>query len=120
MPPPPSATVGARSVTLTTLRVVRFFDILVCTLQQKPLSLRQKITAMTTTLQIDVSTPEAVKFIEFARTLPFVSERRAKQKEDIRPMTMEEFNAEIDGAMEDLRAGRVISSAELKKRMASW
>jgi hypothetical protein len=78
---------------------------------------------MTTTLQINANSPEAIKFLEFARTLPFISEKRAKpksQEADFRPMTMEEFNAEIDRAMEDYRAGRYITSAELKKKMASW
>jgi hypothetical protein len=76
-----------------------------------------------TTLQITAETPEARKFIEYALSLPFIrekKEKKAKVKEEIRPMTMEEFNADIDRAMEDYHAGRYITSAELKKQMASW
>jgi len=42
------------------------------------------------------------------------------KEKPMRPMTMEEFNAEIDAAEEDIRAGRVISHKEMGKRIASW
>jgi hypothetical protein len=72
------------------------------------------------TLQITGDSPEAIQFFEYALSLPFVHEKRTKQKEDISPMTVEEFNGKIDRAMDDYRAGRSIPSAELKQRMASW
>jgi hypothetical protein len=73
-----------------------------------------------TTLQITVDTPEARKFLEYARSLPFIREKREKKKEEIRPMTLEEFYADVDHAKEDLKAGRYVTTAELKTRMASW
>ncbi len=42
-----------------------------------------------------------------------------RQKEII-PMTMEEYNAEIDRALEDYRAGRYTTHKDLKKEMESW
>ncbi|MDR2912205.1 MAG: hypothetical protein LBV38_02735 [Alistipes sp.] len=78
---------------------------------------------MMTTFQVDASSVEALKFIEFARTLPFVREKKTKRKstdETIQPMTLEEYHAEIDRSLEDYRAGRVISHEELKNEMNRW
>ncbi len=78
-----------------------------------------------TTLQIVGNSPAAVKFLEYARTLPFVREKpeRAKKSQlpqhvldyeaNLKPMTMEEYNAMIDEALEDFRAGRHISQEEM-------
>ncbi len=42
-----------------------------------------------------------------------------RQKEIV-PMTMEEYNAEIDRALEDYHAGRFISQAEMEKKISGW
>jgi hypothetical protein len=44
----------------------------------------------------------------------------AAYKENVRPMTLEEFHAMIDRSEEDIRAGRTISQEEVEKRIASW
>jgi len=36
------------------------------------------------------------------------------------PMSVEQFNKEIDQAMDDSENGRVISAKELKKKMRKW
>jgi hypothetical protein len=87
----------------------------------------------TITLEYDADSVEATKFIEFVRTLSFVREirerrankltreqKRELKKEYFRPMTLEEYRADIDRATEDIKAGRTITSAELKRQMASW
>ncbi len=42
------------------------------------------------------------------------------RREQIVPMTMEEYRAEIELALEDYRAGRYTTHEELKKEMESW
>jgi hypothetical protein len=71
------------------------------------------------TLQITGNSLEANKFIEFARTLPFVREQYSED-EDIRPMTLKEYNAMLDEAEEDYRNGRFVSHEEMGRRIASW
>jgi hypothetical protein len=75
------------------------------------------------TLQITGDTPEAIKFFDFACTLPFVQEKKAKQivtEDEFRPMTMVEYNAMIDEALADIRAGRTISQDNLEKEILTW
>jgi hypothetical protein len=48
-----------------------------------------------------------------------------KKKKDLfekklTPMSMEQFNKEIDQAMDDSENGRIISAKELKKKMHKW
>ncbi len=38
----------------------------------------------------------------------------------LRPMTMAEYNAEIDRALDDARNGRVISHEEMKNKKKGW
>lgn len=95
------------------------------------------------TLIIHENSPEAKKFIEFAKTLPFVEEsiqeiasvvremeidyeRNATKisDEDMHPvwevsprrMTTEEYREKAEQAIKDVREGRTISHEELKKR----
>lgn len=76
---------------------------------------------MTTTLQIADTSPEARAFLEYARTLPFVTEKsRAAIGEDITPMTTEEYHARIDRSLADIRSGRTVSQEEIDKRLAGW
>ncbi len=55
---------------------------------------------------------------------PFVGANRTKTRSaeegTLRPMTMEEYNAEIDRALDDYRAGRFISQEDLEKEMETW
>jgi hypothetical protein len=57
-----------------------------------------------------------------SKKFPFIDVNRTKTQssEDIRPMTMAEYNAMIDEAEEDYRASRYISHEEMGKRIASW
>ena len=48
------------------------------------------------------------------------AELNAAREREIVPMTMEEYNAEIDRSLEDYRAGRYTTHEELKKEMESW
>ncbi len=87
-----------------------------------------------TILHIDNSTPEAMQFLENARTLPFVREERAhpaRRKEFTEddlpferipglPYTREERIASIRRSEEDIRAGRVISHEDLMKEVRTW
>jgi len=36
------------------------------------------------------------------------------------PMSMEQFNSEIDQAMKDSEEGRIITTSELKKKIKKW
>jgi hypothetical protein len=84
----------------------------------------------TITLEYDADSIEAMKFIEYVRTLPFVREirerrmtrqmKRERTKEYLRPMTMEEYRAKIARAMADIDAGRTITTEELRKKVATW
>jgi len=39
---------------------------------------------------------------------------------DLKPMTMEQLNREIDRSLEDSKAGRVISATDLKAQIQNW
>ena len=38
----------------------------------------------------------------------------------LKPMSMEQFNAEIDHAMDDSKNGRMIKAADLKAKVQKW
>jgi hypothetical protein len=74
-----------------------------------------------TTLQITGNGPEVMKFLGYARTLPFVSEKPAKEEEAFEriaglPYTREERIAAIERAEEDYAAGRFVTSDVLKAK----
>ncbi|RRO26141.1 hypothetical protein [Flavobacteriaceae bacterium 14752] len=51
----------------------------------------------------------------------FMHQRKAELiDEDIKPMTMEQYNAEIDQAMEDSKNGRMIKATDLKAKIQKW
>ena len=71
---------------------------------------------MTATFQVHADSPQAIKFIEYMRTLPFVEEKKAKKVSngsDLRPMTMDEFHRRIARSEEDFAAGRVVSNEDM-------
>jgi len=39
---------------------------------------------------------------------------------NLKPMTMEQYNAEIDQAMEDSKNGRIIKASDLKAKIQKW
>lgn len=41
-------------------------------------------------------------------------------EENFKPMTMEQYNVEIDQAMEDSKNGRMIKAADLKAKIQKW
>ena len=41
-------------------------------------------------------------------------------EKNFKPMTMEEYNAEIDQAMEDSKNGRMIKATDLKAKIQKW
>jgi predicted HicB family RNase H-like nuclease len=45
---------------------------------------------------------------------------KSKPKKEAKPMSMKEFNARIDRALDDAENGRVLTLDELQKEMASW
>ncbi len=47
-------------------------------------------------------------------------ERKKVVEKQLKPFTIEEFNAIIDRAESDSKAGRLISAQEMKKEMDSW
>ncbi len=56
-----------------------------------------------------------------ARVETFIkAELSATHEREIVPMTMEEYRAEIELALEDVRAGRYISQAEMEKKISGW
>jgi hypothetical protein len=51
----------------------------------------------------------------------FLRQRKAELiDEDLKPMTMEQYDAEIDQAMEDSKNGRMIKATELKAKIQKW
>ena len=68
-----------------------------------------------TTLIIHEDSAEARKFIEFAKTLPFVEEEITGRIPGL-PYTKEERLAAIRRAEEDYAAGRFVTSDELKAK----
>ena len=89
---------------------------------------------MAHTLQIIGNSPEAMQFLENARTLPFIrvigdrsTSRKELAEDDIPferipglPYTHEERLASVRRSMEDIRAGRVISHEDLMKEARTW
>ncbi len=56
-----------------------------------------------------------------ARVETFINaELSAAREREIVPMTLEEYNAEIDRALEAVREGRTISQAEMEKKISGW
>lgn len=48
-------------------------------------------------------------------------ERRMELLEsELKPMSMEQFNANIDQSLEDSKNGRIIEANELKKEIENW
>jgi len=47
-------------------------------------------------------------------------ENKNSDKENFKPMTIEEFNSRIDQSMEDSKNGRLIESSELKAKIDKW
>jgi len=41
-------------------------------------------------------------------------------EQNLKPMSMEQYNAEIDQAMDDSKNGRMISVKELKAKIQKW
>ena len=41
-------------------------------------------------------------------------------EQNFKPMTMEQYNAEIDQAMEDSKNGRMIKARDLKAKIQKW
>jgi hypothetical protein len=87
---------------------------LVCTLKQKPLSLQKKITAMPTP-RINTPAPRPMTGEKHPDAM-----RQVPHREDLRPMTLEEFRAGIMRSIEDYRAGRTISQEDLEKEILTW
>lgn len=47
--------------------------------------------------------------------------RKAEMIEkDLKPMNLDQFNTEIDQAMEDSENGRMIEASELKRKIQEW
>jgi hypothetical protein len=60
-----------------------------------------------TTLQIIGNSPDAMKFLEFARTLPFIREKLEEKPVELTPpcqYTVEEMRKGIRQAIDDYRA----------------
>jgi hypothetical protein len=47
-------------------------------------------------------------------------ENKKSEKEFLKPMTIDEFNARIDQSMEDSKNGRIIEASELKAKIDKW
>lgn len=41
-------------------------------------------------------------------------------EKNLKPMSMEQYNAEIDQAMEDSKNGRMIKATDLKAKIQKW
>jgi hypothetical protein len=51
----------------------------------------------------------------------FLRKKKAELTEkNFKPMTMEQYNAEIDQAMEDSKNGRMIKATDLKAKIQKW
>lgn len=51
----------------------------------------------------------------------FLRKRKAELIEkNFKPMTMEQYNAEIDCAMQDSEDGRMIKASDLKAKIQKW
>lgn len=47
-------------------------------------------------------------------------ENNRPEQENLKPMTIEEFNSRIDQSMKDSKNGRLIEESELKTEMDKW
>ena len=47
-------------------------------------------------------------------------ESKTSEKENFKPMTIEELNGRIDKSMEDSQNGRLIKATDLKAKMEKW
>ena len=51
----------------------------------------------------------------------FLRKRKAELvEENMKPMTMDQYNDEIDRAMEDSMNGRMIKATDLKEKIKKW
>ena len=51
----------------------------------------------------------------------FLRKRKAELvEENMKPMTMDQYNDEIDRAMEDSKNGRMIKATDLKEKIKKW
>lgn len=51
----------------------------------------------------------------------FLRKRKAELiEENMKPMTMDQYNDEIDRAMEDSKNGRMIKATDLKEKIRKW
>ena len=48
------------------------------------------------------------------------AEKKKMSKRKLTPFTLEELNEKIERAEDDIRNGRVLTTAELKEQMKSW
>ena len=48
------------------------------------------------------------------------SEKRKIYEQDLKPMSIESFNAAIDQSEEDVENGRVVNARELRKDIEEW
>ena len=48
------------------------------------------------------------------------SEKRRIYEQDLKPMSIESFNAAIDQSEEDVENGRVVNARELRKDIEEW
>ena len=56
-----------------------------------------------------------------SRLEKLLRKRKAELAEkNLKPMTMEQYNAEIDQAMEDSKNGRMIKATDLKAKIQKW
>jgi hypothetical protein len=49
-----------------------------------------------------------------------MSKTGESHENDLKPMTLDEFNARIDQSMDDSKNGRLIESNELKTKVDQW
>jgi hypothetical protein len=68
-----------------------------------------------TTLRITNNSPQAVRFIEYAKTLPFVEEEKAVRG---MPRTPEELRESVLRAEAEIKSGRTYSMEEVRARFS--
>jgi hypothetical protein len=88
---------------------------------EKTLPLEENCVVMRI-LQIICDTPEAIKFVEYALSLPFICEKKEETTAEHTPpcsyATVEEFRAAVFEGMDDIRAGRSISHEDMGKHIS--
>ncbi|MGL4597971.1 MAG: hypothetical protein ACRCYO_10595 [Bacteroidia bacterium] len=50
----------------------------------------------------------------------FYQNKMVKNQRDLTPMTLEEYYAELNQAMNDIENGRIVSADDLKAKMKKW